>query len=124
MNDQERLKELNNILFNEIQSDLTYNEKKEFTGELCDKKVVARLLDNNLKKKRRFSVFIIVYVLFILALLVMFLMITESLPLIVLISIAIILLPVLVVNLFANKNFLGYQKLDLVLRLITKFYVK
>jgi len=124
MNDQERLRELNDILFNEIQGDLTYNEKKEFTREQCDKKVVARLLDNNLKKKRRFSVLIILYALFILALLVMFLVKAESLYMIILIALAIILLPLLIVNLFANKNFLGYQKLDLVLRLITRFYVK
>lgn len=124
MNDKERLKELNDLLFNEIKSDLSYNEKKEFTREYCDKKVVARLLDNNLKKKKRFSVFIICYSLFLLVVLVMSLMQADSLVMIVLITFALILLPVLVINLFANKSFLGYQKFDLVLRLITRFYVK
>ncbi len=124
MNDQKRLKELRHVLYNEIKGELSYNEKKEFAQECIDSKVVARLLEQALRRKARFTVFVVLYSLFLMALLVFSLTRIETLPMIILVTIAIILLPVLTVNIFANKSFLGYQKIDLVLRLITKFYVK
>ncbi len=124
MNDQERLKELRRILYNEIKSELSYQEKKEFSQECCEPGLMARLLEKSHKRKKNFSVFVVFYAIFIMVLLILFLIRAESLVMIFLITLAIIFLPVLVVNIFTNKSFLGYQKLDLVLRLITKFYVK
>ncbi|MFO7923249.1 MAG: hypothetical protein R6U58_06115 [Bacteroidales bacterium] len=124
MNDQERLNELRHVLYNEIKGELSYNEKKEFAQECIDRKVIARLLDKYLKRKKIFSGFLIGYAIFILFLLIFILVSIENLILIILVSAAILLLPLIVVNVFANKTFLGYRKLDLVLRLITKFYVK
>ncbi len=124
MNDHERLNELRHVLYNEIKGELTYNEKKEFAQKCVDEKVIARLLEQALRRKKRFSVFVVLYSVFLMALLILFLARIETLPMIILVTVAIIMLPVLTVNVFANKSFLGYQKMDLVLRLITKFYVK
>lgn len=124
MKDKERLNELRHVLYNEIKGELSYNEKKEFAHKCVDEKVIARLLEQALRRKNRFSVFVVLYSVFMMALLILFLTRVESLLMIILATVAIILLPVLTVNIFANKSFLGYQKLDLVLRLITKFYVK
>ncbi len=124
MNDQDRLNELRHVLYNEIKSELSYEEKKEFARKYCDESVIARLLEKNRKKKRNFSIFVILYALFIMFLLIFFLVRSDALLAIMLVSLALALLPVLVVNIFANRTFLGYQKLDLVLRIITKFYVR
>lgn len=124
MNDQERLNELRHVLYNEIRGELSYNEKKEFASESFDEKVIARLLEQALRRKRRFSAFVVFYSVFLMVLLILFLIRVEALVMILLVTVAIILLPVLTVNIFANKSFLGYQKLDLVLRLITRCYVR
>ncbi|TVR70239.1 MAG: hypothetical protein EA408_11525 [Marinilabiliales bacterium] len=124
MNDQQRLIELRHVLYNEIKGELSYNEKKEFASESFDEKVIARLLEQALRRKRRFSAFVVLYSIFLMVLLILFLIMVEGLAMILLVTAAIILLPVLTVNIFANKSFLGYQKLDLVLRLITRCYVR
>ncbi len=124
MSDQQRLNELRHVLYNEIKGELSYNEKKEFASESFDEKVIARLLEQALRRKQRFSAFVILYSVFLMVLLILFLIRVEALVMILLVTAAIILLPVLTVNIFANKSFLGYQKLDLVLRLITRCYVR
>lgn len=124
MNDQDKLNELKHILFNEIKNELSYGEKKEFSQGCCEQRVIARLLEKSHNRKRGFSAFVVLYAVFLMVLLILFLIKAESMFMIILITSAIITLPVLVVNIFANKSFLGYQKLDLVLRLITRFYVK
>ncbi len=124
MDYKERYKELRRVLYNEIKSELSYNEKKEFAKDTCDERVLARLLEKNRKRKRTFSFFVIFYSVFLMVLLILFLAMAERLIIIILVTLAVIILPVMIVSIFTNKAFLGYQKLDLVLRLITKFYVK
>ena len=122
--DREILKDLRHTLFNEIKGELTHNEIKEFEKEHIDRNFVARLLGKYLIKKRRFNFITILYSIYIMVLLILFLTKVESLILVIPVTLAIILLPVFIVNLLVSKSFLGYQKIDLVLRLITRFYVK
>ena len=109
---------------NEIKGDLSYNEKKDFAQYCVDEKIIARLLGKSHRRKRRFSAFVILYAAYLMVILVLLLTKAENLATIIMVSVAIILLPLLTVNTLANKGFLGYQKLELVLRIITKFYVR
>ncbi len=125
MNDNQELsRDLRNTLYNEIKGELTHNEIKEFEKEHIDRNFVARLLGKYLIKKRRFNFITILYSIYIMILLILFLTKVESLILVIPVTLAIILLPVFIVNLLVSKSFLGYQKIDLVLRLITRFFVK
>jgi len=124
MEEQDLLKDLRNTLINEIKGELTHNEIKELEKEYIDKNFVARLLEKYLIKKRTFNFITILYSVFIMVLLILFLTKVETLIFVIPVTLAIILLPVLIVNLLVSKAFLGYQKIDLVLRLFTRFYVK
>ncbi len=124
MDDRELLKDLRHTLYNEIKGELTHNEIKEFEKEYIDKNFVARLLEKYLIKKRTFNFITILYSTFVMVLLILFLTKVETLIFVIPVTLAIILLPVLVVNLLVSKAFLGYQKIDLILRLFTRFYVK
>ena len=122
--DQELRRDLRNTLYNEIKGELTHNELREFEKEVIDENFLARLLEKYLVKKRSFNFITIIYSMFVMVLLILFLTKVETLILVIPVTLAIILLPVFIVNLLVSKSFLGYQKIDLVLRLITRFYVK
>jgi VIT1/CCC1 family predicted Fe2+/Mn2+ transporter len=122
--DQELRRDLRNTLYNEIKGELTHNEIKEFEKEYIDENFLARLLEKYLKKKRSFNFITIIYSVFVMVLLILFLTKVETLILVIPVTLAIILLPVFIVNLLVSKSFLGYQKIDLVLRLFTRFFVK
>ncbi len=122
--DQELRRDLRNTLYNEIKGELTHNELREFEKEVIDENFLARLLEKYLVKKRSFNFITIIYSMFVMVLLILFLTKVENLVLVIPVTLAIILLPVFIVNLLVSKSFLGYQKIDLVLRLFTRFFVK
>ncbi len=123
MDEQQLRRNLRNTLYNEIKGELTHNEIKEFEKEYIDKKFLARLMEKYLAKKRFFNFITILYSSYLMVLLILFLTKVDTLVFIIPVTLAIILLPVFVVNLLVSKSFLGYQKIDLVLRLFTRFFV-
>ncbi len=123
MDEMDRFKILRKLLYKEIQGELSYHEKKEFLEECISEGVIAKLHGKYLKRKQYLIAFGIVYAVFLMALLIIILMQTENHVMIGLIVLAMALLP-LFIGLFYSKAVLGYEKLDLALRLITRFYVK
>lgn len=123
MDGTERFKELRKLLYKEIQGELRYNEKKEFLNECIDEHVIAKLHEKYLRRKKYLAVSAISYGIFLMVLLVIMLLNAETHLMFGLIILAMVLLP-LFISLFFSKAVMGYQKLDLALRLITRFYVK
>jgi hypothetical protein len=123
MNDQHTLSELRKILFKELGGELSYEEKKAFLAERIDARVILNLHEKYLRRKKIVSVAIVLYGIYLALLLFIILVNSERLILTLLIIFAIILIPLLVFAIF-DKTVLGYQKFDLVLRIMTRFYVK
>lgn len=123
MDGTKRFKELRKLLYKEIQGELRYKEKKEFLNESIDEHVIAKLHEKYLRRKKYLAVSAIFYGIFLMALLVILLLRAETHLMFGLIILAMVLLP-LFIGLFFSKAVMGYQKLDLALRLITRFYVK
>ena len=123
MEEQDRFKTLRKVLYKEIQGELSYNEKKEFLEESIDSKVIADLHEKYLRRKRYLTVSAVIYGVYLMLLLLLTLLRTYNHLMIGLIILAMALLP-LFIGLFFSKAVMGYRKLDLALRLITKFYVK
>ncbi|MFP4365572.1 MAG: hypothetical protein ACLFQA_00625 [Bacteroidales bacterium] len=123
MDGKERFKELRKLLYKEIQGELSYNEKKEFLNECIDEHVIAKLQEKYLRRKKYLAVSAISYGIFLMVLLAIMLLNAETHFMFGLIILAMVLLP-LFISLFFSKAVMGYQKLDLALRLITRFYVK
>jgi hypothetical protein len=123
MNDQEKIKELRKVLHKEIKGELDFYEKKEFLQESIDQRVLLRLHEKHLKRKKLVSVLIICYGIYTGILLLISMVVVKNLVMTILISFAIIFIPVVIWWIF-DKSVLGYQKVDLVLRLITKFYTR
>ncbi len=123
MHNQDRFTELRRILYKEIKGQLRYQEKKELVQECIDEKVLAKLSEKYLRRKRNLSIFIIFYGIFLVSLLIVLLLSSDNAVIAALITFAIVLVPFFI-SFFYNKSILGYEKIDLVLRLITKFYAK
>lgn len=122
MDDTDRFKILRKTLYKEIQGELRYDEKKEFLKECIDEKVIAKLHEKYLRRKRYLTVYAIFYGILLSVLLIYMLTITESKVMISLIILSIALLP-LFIGMFFSRAVMGYSRLDLALRLITRFYV-
>jgi hypothetical protein len=123
MNDDYRINELRKILHHELRGELSYIEKKEFLKENIDTRVILNLHEKYLKRKKIVTLAVLTYSVYLAVLLLIFLVNSESPVLTVLITLAIVLIPIIAWSLF-SKTVLGYQKLDLVLRIMTKFYVR
>jgi hypothetical protein len=123
MNGKERFRQLRKLLYKEIQGELSYEEKKEFLNERIEPGVLAKLQEKYLRRNRFLLGIGISYGTFLMILLLVILLGTESHVMIGLIVLAMALLP-LFISLFYTRTVLGYQKLDLALRLITKFYAR
>jgi hypothetical protein len=123
MNDDYRINELRKILHHELRGELSYIEKKEFLKENIDTRVILNLHEKYLKRKKIVTLGVLTYSVYLAVLLLIFLVNSESPVLTVLITLAIVLIPIIAWSLF-SKTVLGYQKLDLVLRIMTKFYVR
>jgi hypothetical protein len=123
MEEQDRLKALRKLLYKEIQGELSYNEKKEFLNESIDSRIVADVHEKYLRRKKYLTISVIIYGVYLMALLLMMLLAARSHLMIALIILAMALLPVFI-GLFFSRTVMGYRKMDLALRLVTKFYVK
>jgi hypothetical protein len=123
MEEQDRFKSLRKLLYKEIQGELSYNEKKEFLNESIDSKVIADVHEKYLRRKKFLTISVTIYGIYLMALLLMMLLSARSHLMITLIIIAMALLPVFI-GLFFSRAVMGYRKMDLALRLITRFYVK
>lgn len=117
------INELRKILHHELRGELNYLEKREFLKESIDTRVIMNLHEKYLSRKKLVTLAILSYSIYLAALLLIFLVNSDSPVLAVLITIAIILIPIIAWSLF-SKTVLGYQKFDLVLRIMTKFYVR
>jgi uncharacterized integral membrane protein len=122
MDDTDRFKLLRKTLCKEILGELRYDEKKEFLKECIDEKVIAKLHEKYLRRKRYLTVSAIFYGILLSVLLIYMLTITESKVMVSLIILSIALLP-LFIGMFFSRAVMGYSKMDLALRLITRFYV-
>jgi uncharacterized integral membrane protein len=122
MNEADRFKILRKTLYKEIQGELSYDEKKEFLKERIDERVIAKLHEKYLRRKRYLTASSILYGILLSVILVYMLIITQSKVMISLIILSIALLP-LFIGVFFSRAVMGYSKLDLALRLITRFYV-
>ncbi len=118
-----RFKELRKILYKEIQGELGYQDKKEFLKECIDDRVIARVHDKYLRRRRFLTVTVVIYGIYLMLLFIYLLIRIEDHLAITLIAIAMALLPLFIL-LYFSKVVMGYRKMDLALRLITKFYVK
>ena len=123
MEEQDRFKTLRKLLYKEIQGELSYNEKKEFLDECIDERVIANLHEKYLRRKRYLTVSAVIYGIYLMVLLLIMLLQADKYIMIGLIILAMALLP-LFIGLFFSKAVMGYRKLDLALRLITKFCIK
>jgi hypothetical protein len=123
MSEDYPINELRKILHHELRGELSYMEKKEFLKESIDTRVILDLHEKYLKRKKLVTLSVIAYSLYLAGLLLIFLVNSENPVLTVLITLAIVLIPIIGWSLF-GKAVLGYQKFDLVLRIMTKFYVR
>jgi hypothetical protein len=123
MSEDNRINELRKILHHELRGELSYIEKKEFLKECIDIKVILNLHEKYLKRKKLVTISVLSYSIFLVFLLLIFLVNSENPLLTVLITLAILLIPIIAWSLF-SKTVLGYQKFDLVLRIMTKFYTR
>jgi hypothetical protein len=123
MSEDYPIKELRKILHHELRGELNYLEKKEFLKESIDTRVILNLHEKYLNRKKIVTLAVLSYSIYLAVLLLIFLVNSDSPVLAVLITLAIILIPITAWSLF-SKSVLGYQKLDLVLRIMTKFYVR
>jgi hypothetical protein len=123
MSEDNRINELRKILHHELRGELSYIEKKEFLKECIDTRVILNLHEKYLKRKKLVTLSVLSYSVCLAVLLLIFLVSSESPVLAVLITLAIVLIPIIAWLLF-SKSVLGYQKFDLVLRIMTKFYVR
>ena len=123
MKRENRFKELRKILYKEIQGELNYQEKKEFLKECIDDRVIAKVHDKYLRRRRFLTAIIVTYGIYLMLLFLFMLLRIEDHLIITLIVIAMALLPLFIL-LYFSKTVMGYRKMDLALRIITKFYVK
>jgi hypothetical protein len=123
MDEQQCINELRKVLFKELSGELSYIEKREFLQECIDRKVILKLHEKYLNRRNLVILLIVLYSIYLGVILGICLVNSESAALTFLITIALILLPFLV-WVFFTRLILGYEKTDLVLRLMTKFYVK
>jgi hypothetical protein len=123
MSEDYPINELRKILHHELRGELSYIEKKEFLKECIDTRVILNLHEKYLYRKKIVTLAVLAYSVYLAVLLLIFLVNSESAVLTVLITLAIVLIPIIAWSLF-SKTVLGYQKFDLVLRIMTKFYVR
>jgi hypothetical protein len=123
MDEQKCINELRKLLFKELSGELNYNEKKEFLQECIDRKVILKLHEKYLKRRKLVILLVVLYSIYLGIILGICLVSSASAALTFLITIALILLPFLVWVYF-TRLIMGYEKTDLVLRIMTKFYVK
>lgn len=122
MQEQHRINELRKILYKEIRGELSFNEKKEFLQESINEKVILNLHEKYLKRRKFVTVAIILYSIYLAVLLLLFLVTAQNMVLTVLITIALAMIPLFLWAVF-SKTVLGYEKFDIALRIINKFYV-
>ncbi len=123
MEREDRFKDLRKLLYKEIQGDLSYKEKREFLSESIDELVIAKLHDKYLRRKKYLTFSAIFYGVYLMGLLIIILVNAGTHLMVGLIILAMALLP-LFTGMFFSRAVMGYRKIDLALRLITRFYVK